>query len=73
MTNAPSPLQELLLDDRLVHATGFAYMHCDVPAGMRLDQWRIARNRARRTAEVHARRERRKALLANLRRCTGRR
>jgi hypothetical protein len=71
MKNAPSSLQELLVDDRLVAATGFAYMHCDVPAGMRLDQWHAARNRARRSAEMRARCERRKALVADLRRWTG--
>jgi hypothetical protein len=71
MSNAPSPLQGLVVDDRVLAATAFAYMHCDVPAGMRLDQWRLARNRARRAAEIHARRERREALVANLRRCVG--
>jgi hypothetical protein len=73
MTNARSPLRDLLVEDRVVAATGFAYMHCDVPAGMRLDEWRRARNRARRAAEINARRERREALVANLRRCIGQR
>jgi hypothetical protein len=71
MKNASSPLNELLVDDRVVAATGFAYMHCDVPTGMRLDHWHAARNRARRSAETHARRERRKALAATLRRWSG--
>jgi hypothetical protein len=43
----------------------FAYVHCDVPEGMRLDEWRRARNRGRRT--------RGKALVANLRRWIGQR
>jgi len=40
MTNATS--QDLLA------ATGFAYMQSDVPPGVTLDEWRHARNRARR-------------------------
>jgi hypothetical protein len=68
MTNSPSPLREALAD-RLLPATGFAYMHCDVPAGMRLDEWHVARVRARRAAQIDARRERRRALVGNLRRC----
>ena len=71
MTNARSPLRDLLVEDRLVAVTGFAYMHCDVPAGMRLDEWRRARNRARRAAEIDARRARRRALVDNLRHCVG--
>jgi hypothetical protein len=69
MTNTPSPLQSLRIDDRILAATGFSYVHCDVPSDMRLDQWHVARNRARRAAEMSARRERRKAIVANLRRC----
>jgi hypothetical protein len=67
--NTPSPVRSLHVDDRLLAATGFAYVHCDVPAGMRLDQWHFALNRARRAAAIHARRERRKAIVENLRRC----
>jgi hypothetical protein len=69
MKNAPSPLRSLCVDDRVLAATGFLYVHCDVPTGMRLDQWHFARNRARRAAVIHARRQRRAALVANLRRC----
>ena len=69
MNNAPSPLQSFRIDDRVLAATGFAYMHCDVPSDMRLDQWHFARNRARRAAAIHARRERRRAIVDNLRRC----
>jgi len=69
MTNTPSPLRSLHVDDSVLAATGFAYVHCDVPAGMRLDQWHHARNRARRAAAIRARRERRNAVVANLRRC----
>jgi hypothetical protein len=73
MTNARSPLQDLLVEGRVVPATALAYVHCDVPAGMRLDEWRRARNRARRAAEIDARRARRTALVANLRRWIGQR
>jgi hypothetical protein len=73
MTNARSPLQELLVEDRIVPATAFAYVHCDVPVGMKLDEWRSARNRARRSAEIDARRARRTALVPNLRRWIGQR
>jgi hypothetical protein len=51
--------------------TSFSYMHCDVPPEMRLDEWHSARTRARRAAEIHARRERRKARMAHLRRLGG--
>jgi hypothetical protein len=40
-----------------------------VPSEMRLDQWHFARNRARRATEIRARRDRRKATVAKLRRC----
>ena len=56
----------------MLPATAFAYVHCDVPATMTLDEWRRARGRARRAAAVELRRERREALVANLRRCIGR-
>jgi hypothetical protein len=69
MRNAPSPLRDLVVENRVVPATAFVYVHCDVPASMRLDEWRLARNRARRAAD----RERRAALVANLRRCIGQR
>jgi hypothetical protein len=69
MTNTPSRRWSLRVDDRALTATGFAYVHCDVPADMRLDQWHAARNRARRAAAIRARRDRRKAILASLRRC----
>jgi hypothetical protein len=71
MNTTSSPFEALLVDDRLAAVTGFAYVQCDVPAGMRLDQWHAARNRARRSAETRARRERREALVAHLRRWTG--
>jgi hypothetical protein len=54
-------------------ATVFAYVQCDVPASMTLADWRVARSRAHRSAELEARRERRAAVVANLRRCIGRR
>jgi hypothetical protein len=73
MRNAPSPLRTLVAADRLLPATAFAYVHCDVPASMTLDDWRRARNRARRAAEIELRRERRAALVASLRRCIGQR
>jgi hypothetical protein len=73
MRNPPSPLRQLLVEDRLLPATAFAYVQCDVPASMTLDEWRCARNRARRAARLDARRERRAALVANLRRWIGRR
>jgi hypothetical protein len=73
MRNAPSPLRALVMEDRLLPATAFAYVHCDVPASMTLDEWRRARNRARRAGEIELRRERRAALVANLRRCIGQR
>ena len=72
MKNTPSPLQGLRIDDRVRAATGFAYVDCDVPSDMRLDQWHFARNRARRAAAIHARRERRRAIVANLRHCINR-
>jgi hypothetical protein len=53
--------------------TAFMYVHCDVPASMTLDEWRLARIRTRRAARLSARRERRAALVANLRRCIGQR
>jgi hypothetical protein len=71
MRNAPSPLRDLLVEDRVLPATAFAYVQCDVPASMTLDEWRLAGNRARRAARLDARRERRAALVANLRRCVG--
>jgi len=64
MSNVPSPLAD---------ATAFAYIHCDVPANMTLDEWRLARNRARRAAATESRRERRTARVAGLRRWIGRR
>ena len=73
MRNAPSPLRGLVVEDRLLPATAFAYVHCDVPTSMTLDEWRHARNRARRAAALDARHRRRAALVANLRRCVGRR
>ncbi len=66
MSNPPSPF-------RIAPATAFAYVDCDVPAGMTLDEWRLARNRARRAAPLDACRERRAAVVANLRRYIGRR
>jgi hypothetical protein len=70
MRNAPAPHGNVLLE-RALAATAFAYVHCDVPAGMTLAEWRRARNRARRAAEIEARRERRAALVMSLRRCIG--
>jgi hypothetical protein len=64
MTDKRSPSQA---QDRLVPATAFTYVDCDVPPGMRLDEWRRARNRARRTAKTDARHDRRKARAAGLR------
>lgn len=72
MTNTPSPRQGLLVADGDVPAIAFAYVQCDVPAGMSLGEWRVARNRARRAAEIETHRARPKALAANLRRCIGR-
>lgn len=72
MMNAPSPLPDLV-EDRVLPATAFAYVHCDVPASLTLDEWRLARNCGRRAARLDARRERRAALVANLRRCVGQR
>jgi hypothetical protein len=69
MRQTPSPIRSLRVDERALAATGFAYVHCDVPSDMRLDQWHFARNRARRDAEILARRVRRGAVVANLRRC----
>jgi hypothetical protein len=48
----------------MVLATDFVYVHCDVPAGMTLDEWRLVRNRARRPA-------RRGRRVPNLRRWIG--
>jgi hypothetical protein len=73
MSNAPTPLRALVVEDRLLPATAFAYVHCDVPASMTLDEWRRGGNSARRAARLDARRERRGALVANLRHCIGRR
>jgi hypothetical protein len=73
MAKTRSPLQDLLVQDRVVPASAFAYVQCDVPLGMRLDEWRRERNRARRAAELEAHRARRQALVAHLRRCIGRR
>jgi hypothetical protein len=73
MTNAPTPLRALVAEDRLLPATAFVYVHCDVPARMTLDEWRLGRNRARRAARLDTRRERRAALVANLRCCIGQR
>jgi hypothetical protein len=70
MRNAPSPLSDVFVEERVLTAS-FAYVHRDVPASMTLDEWRRARNRARRAAESEARRERRAARLATLRRCIG--
>ena len=66
MRNAPSSLRGLVVDNRVVPATAFAYMQSDVPAGMTLSEWRVARSRARRTADLDARRQRRAALVAKL-------
>jgi hypothetical protein len=63
MTEERSPRHA---QDRLVPATAFAYVDCDVPPDMRLDEWRRAQNRARRAAKTDARRDRRKARIANL-------
>jgi hypothetical protein len=73
MRNAQSPLRGLVVEDRVLPATAFAYVQCDVPASMTLDEWRRAGNRARRAARLDARCERRAALVANLRQCIGRR
>jgi hypothetical protein len=73
MKNATTPLRALVVEDRLLPATAFAYVHCDVPASMTLDEWRLGRNRARRAARLGARRERRPGLVANLRRWIGQR
>jgi hypothetical protein len=73
VTNARSPLQDLLVEEHVAPATAFAYVGCDVPAGMTLDEWRLARNRAPRAAEIDAQRERRNALVAKLRRRIGQR
>jgi hypothetical protein len=73
MRNAPSPLLELVGEDGVLPSTAFAYVHCDVPASMTLDDWRLDRNRARRTARLRAHSERRAALVAHLRRCIGQR
>jgi hypothetical protein len=73
MKNAPSPIRNLFVEDRVLPATAFAYLHCDVPASMTLAEWRRTRNRARPAAEIERRRERRAALLAHLRRGIGQR
>jgi hypothetical protein len=73
MRNAPTPLRVLLVEDRVVPATAFAYVHSDVPASMTLDEWRLARNRARRAVKLDAHRQRRAALGAGLRRSIGQR
>jgi hypothetical protein len=73
MRNAPSRLRDLLVEDRVLPATAFGYVHCDVPASVTLDEWRRARNHARLAARLEARRERRAALVANLRRWIGQR
>jgi hypothetical protein len=72
MRNAPSQLSGVFVEERVLPAS-FAYVHCDVPASMTLDEWRRARNGARRAAESEARRERRAARVATLRRCIGQR
>jgi hypothetical protein len=69
MRTARSPLRDLVVEDVVLPATAFVYVDCDVPAGMTLDEWRRSRNRARRIALLDAHRERRAALVANLRRC----
>ena len=51
----------------------FVYVQCDVPAGVTLDEWRVARNHARRAPRPDAHRERRAGLVANLRRWIDRR
>jgi hypothetical protein len=66
MRNAPASF----VGEHVLPAS-FAYVHCDVPAGMTLAEWRLARNRARRATEIEARRDRRAALVATLRRCIG--
>jgi hypothetical protein len=73
MRNALSPPPRLVVEDGVLPATAFAYLHCDVPANMTLDEWRRTRNRARRAARLDARRGRRAARGANLRHWTGRR
>jgi hypothetical protein len=66
MRNAPAPLRALVVEDRLLPATAFVYVHCDVPASMTLDEWRLGRGRARRAARLDARRERRAARAARV-------
>jgi hypothetical protein len=73
MKNAPSPLRGLVVEERVLPVAAFVYVHCDVPAGVTLDEWRLARNHARRAARPCAHRERRAALVANLRRWIGQR
>jgi hypothetical protein len=73
MATTRSPLQDLLMEERVVAAIGFAYLQSDVPAGMRLDAWHFARKHARRDAAILARHERRRALVSSLRRGIGRR
>jgi hypothetical protein len=71
MRNAPSPLRGLVVEERALPVAAFVYVQCDVPAGVTLDEWRVARNHARRAPDAH--RERRTALVANLRRWIDRR
>jgi hypothetical protein len=73
MRNAPSPLRGLLVEERVPPAAAFVYVHCDVPAGVTLDEWRLAGNHARRAARLDARRERRAAPVAKLHRWIGQR
>jgi hypothetical protein len=73
MRNAPSPLRDLAVEDRVLPAAAFLYVQRDVPVGVTLDEWRLARDGARRGARLDARRERRAALVAHLRRWIGRR
>jgi hypothetical protein len=72
MRNAPSPLKEVFVKQRVPPAS-LAYVRCGVPASMTLDEWRLARSGARRAAESEARRERRAVLIATLRRRIGQR
>ena len=68
MRNAPSPFQGLVVEERVLPVAAFVYVHCDVPPGVTLDEWRLARNYARGAARLDAHCERRAALVANLRR-----
>ena len=58
---------------RTARTTAFVYVHCDVPPSMTLDEYRLARNRARRASRPEAHGERRGVLVPNLRRWIGER